>query len=114
VIRLYIFCSKLEKYLQDTLTSELREWNTPDEMTVSNIMWRSPTRKRRRSEVGSSTRSGNGGRSDNDGPTDADGFDNDQSMEVMKWRDEVVEDGKEARIISGEGEIPSLATGWLQ
>jgi len=77
-------------------------------------MWRSPTRKRHRSEVGSSTHSGNSGRGDNDGPMDADGFDNDQSMEVMKWHDEVVEDGKEARTISGEGEIPSLATGWLQ
>ena len=43
---------------------------------------------------------------------DADGFDYDQFMEVMKWRHDVIEDGKEAMTISAEGDIPSAA--WLQ
>jgi hypothetical protein len=98
-IRLYIFYSRLEKYFQDTLTSELQEWNAPDAVTVRNLMWHSSARKRRRTEAGGS--SCNGGIGDNDGPMGADGFDNDRLMEVMKWRNEVIEEGREARTISG-------------
>jgi hypothetical protein len=89
VIRLYIFCSKLEKHLQDTFAQELREWNAPTETTLQNLMWRSPeyVRKRRQSEAESST-------SSSDDPMDA-GFDDDRliMMEVMAWRNEVVEPG---------------------
>jgi hypothetical protein len=112
VIRLYIFCSKVEKYLWDSLTSELQEWNTLVERTVKNLSWHSPTRKRRRTGAGSTVHSGNGDRGGNDGPADADVFDDDRLMEVMKWRNEVVEDGKEAWTIPGEGEIPGMT--WLQ
>jgi hypothetical protein len=116
VIRLYVFCSKLEKYSQDNFASELREWKFPGEQTIKSFNWRSHRApgndKRRRTNAGASTPSGNSSRGDNGGPVDADGFDYDQFMEVMKWRHEVIEDGKEARTISAEGDIPSAA--WLQ
>jgi hypothetical protein len=73
-------------------------------MTVKNLMWRSPARKRRRTEAGSTARRGNSDRSGNDDSVDVNGFDNDQVMEVMKWRNGLIEDGMDARTISGEGE----------
>jgi hypothetical protein len=110
VIRLYVFCSKLEKELQGTLASELKTWNTPTEETLQSRKWRSPdhSRKRRRTEAGESS---NG---TNDDLVDADEFDGDRYMNVMKWRDEVVKNGKEGRVVSDEDNILDAASGWLQ
>ncbi|KAF9440727.1 hypothetical protein P691DRAFT_73061 [Macrolepiota fuliginosa MF-IS2] len=97
VIRLYVFCSKLEKVLQGTLASELKTWNTPTEVTLQSRKWRSPdhSRKRRRTEAGESGNGTNGGRGGgNNDLVDANEFDGDRYMNVMKWRDEVVKDGK--------------------
>ncbi|KAF8335578.1 hypothetical protein F5887DRAFT_891839, partial [Amanita rubescens] len=99
VIRLYVFCSKLEKHFQDTLALELKTWNIPTETTLQSRKWRSPDhiRKRRRTEAGESC---NG--SINDGPVEAD---DDRYMNVMKWRDEVVKDGNEGRDVSEEDNL---------
>ncbi|KAF5386982.1 hypothetical protein D9615_002100 [Tricholomella constricta] len=113
VIRLYVFCSKLEKYLQDNFASELRKWKFPGEEIISRFDWRSrrapSNNKRRRPTADASTPSGDGGRGDDGGLVDAAGFDYDQLMEVMKWRREVIEDGKEAKTISAEDDILSAA-----
>ncbi|KAF8345161.1 hypothetical protein F5887DRAFT_1198087 [Amanita rubescens] len=115
VIRLYVFCSKLERELQGTLALELKTWNTPTETTLQSHKWRSPdhSRKRRRTEAGGSSNGSNRGRGGgNIGPEEADGFDGDQYMDIMKWRDEVVKDGKEGRVVSDEDNI--LDAAWLQ
>jgi hypothetical protein len=99
VIRLYVFCSKLEKELQGTLASELKTWNTPTEVTLQSRKWRSPDHSR------------NGGRGgDNNDLADADEFDGDRCMNVMKWRSEVVKDGKEGRVVSDEDNILDAVT----
>ncbi|KAF8340064.1 hypothetical protein F5887DRAFT_1136662 [Amanita rubescens] len=92
VIRLYVFCSKLEKELQGTFASELKAWNTPTEVTLQSRKWRSPdhSRKRRRTEAGESGHGTNGG--GNNDLVDADELDGDRYMNVMKWRDDVVSD----------------------
>jgi hypothetical protein len=96
VIRLYVFCSKLERHFQGAFDLELETWNTPTEMSHT---WRSPDhiRKRRRTEVGESGNGSNGG--GNNGPVEVDGF-----RYIMKWRDEVVnlKDEKEDRVVSDE------------
>ncbi|KIL56115.1 hypothetical protein M378DRAFT_133971 [Amanita muscaria Koide BX008] len=117
LIRLYVFCSKLERLFQGTLALELETWNTPTKMTLQSHMWRSPdhSRKRRRTETGESGSGSNGGRGGgNSGLVDADGFDGDWHMNVMKWRDGVVKDGKEGRVVSDEDNILDAASGWLQ
>ena len=100
--------------MQDNLASELREWKFPGEQAIKNFNWRShraPSNdKRRRTNAGTSTPSGNSSRGDNGGPVDADGFDYDQF--IMKWQHGVIEDGKEVRAISAEGDILSAA--WLE
>ncbi len=96
MIRLYLFCSKLEKHLQSTLALELNTWNPPtstDMATLQSRKWRSSdhTRKRRRTEAGESVNGSSGGREGgNNGPVEADVFDDDCCMNIMKWRDEVV------------------------
>ena len=113
MIRLYVFCSKLEKDLQGTLALELETWNNPNETTVQAHRWRSPdhSRKRRRTEAGEDSNAGNfksaagshGGVVDADGFDDGpDGFDGDQYMDIIKWRDEVVKGGREGRVVSDE------------
>jgi hypothetical protein len=117
VIRLYVFCSKLEKELQGTLAWQLKRWNTPTEETLRSRKWRSPdhSRKRRRTEAGESGNGTNGGRGgSNNDLVDADEFDGDRYMNVTKWRDEVVKDGKEGRVVSDEDNILGVASGWLQ
>ncbi|KAF8345047.1 hypothetical protein F5887DRAFT_885364 [Amanita rubescens] len=59
VIRLYVFCSKLERHFQGVLASELKTWNAPTEIAFQSHKWRSPdhsrndhSRKRRRTEAG--------------------------------------------------------------
>ncbi|KAM6499434.1 hypothetical protein JOM56_004942 [Amanita muscaria] len=107
----------LERLFQGTLALELETWNTPTEMTLQSHMWRSPdhSRKRRRTETGESGSGSNGGRGGgNSGLVDADGFDGDWHMNVMKWRDGVVKDGKEGRVVSDEDNILDAASGWLQ
>ncbi len=110
MIRLYVFCSKLEKHFQSTLALELNTWNPPTDMaTLQSRMWRSPdyTRKRRRTEAGENVNGSSGGiEGGNYGPVEADGFDDNWCMNIMKWRDEVVKDGKEGRVISDEDNIP--------
>jgi len=99
VIRLYVFCSKLERHLQGTLALELTTWKAPTEMTLQNLMWRSPnqTRKRRRTEAADSGSRSNGGKGvGNDNPPNVgDEFDDEQFTEIRKWRDGVVNNGKE-------------------
>ena len=105
MIRLYVFCSKLERHFQGTLALELETWNTPTEMTLRSRMWRSPDhiRKRCRTEAGESGNGTNGGRGGgNNGPVEADEFNGDWYMNIMKWRDEVVKDGKEGKVVSNE------------
>ena len=48
MLRLYVFCSKLERHLQG-LALELETWNIPAEGTLQSCTWHSPdhTRKRR-------------------------------------------------------------------
>jgi hypothetical protein len=46
---------------------------------------------------------------DGGGPASTDGFDDQQFTEVVKWRNEVIKDGKEARTISGECEILNVS-----
>jgi len=102
VIHLFLFCSKLERDFQGTLALELETWNTPTETTLQSRKWRSPdrsSRKRRRTEAGESDGGSNRGRGGGDiGPAEADGFDGDCYMDIMKWRDEVVKDGREGRL----------------
>src|SRR6266550_6120514 len=98
MILLYVFCSKLEKHLQSTLALELNTWSPPTDMaTLQNRKWRSPdhTRKRRRTEARESTDGNSGGREGgNNGLVEANGLDDDWCMSIMKWRDEVVKDGR--------------------
>ncbi|KAM6495281.1 hypothetical protein JOM56_009904 [Amanita muscaria] len=115
VIRLYVFCSKLERHFQGTLALELKTWNTPTEITLQSRKWRSPghIRKRRRTEEsGNGSNGGRGGGSD--GPVEADGFGDDRYMNIMKWRNEVVKDGKEGKVVSDEDNSLDAASGWLQ
>jgi hypothetical protein len=97
VIRLYVFCSKLERGLQGTLALELKTWNTPTETTLEKRKWRSPesdySRKRRRTEAGESGNGSSRGRG------------MERCMDIMKWRDEVVEDRKEGGVVSDEDNI---------
>ncbi len=111
MIRLYVFCSKLERQFRGTLALELRTWNTPTEITLQSRKWRSldHIRKRRRTEAGESVNGSNGG--GNNGPAEADGFDGDWYTNIMKWRDEVVKDGKEGRVVSDENNILDAASG---
>ena len=111
MIRLYVFCSKLEKELQSTLASELKTWNTPTEVTLQNRKWHSPdhSRKRRWAESGESSNGVRGG--GNHDLMDADEFDGDQYMNIMKWCDEVVQDGKEGRVVSDEDNILDAGSG---
>ena len=110
MIRLYVFCSKLEKELQGTLASELKTWKTPSEVTLQSHKWRSPDHSR--TEAGQSSNGTNGGRGGgNNDLMDADEFDGDQYMNVMKWRNEVVKDGKEGRFVSDEDNILDAASG---
>ena len=114
MIHLYVFCSKLEKELQGTLASELKTWNTPTEVTLQSRKWRSPdhSRKCRRTEARESGNGTNGDRRGNNNDlVDADEFDDDQYMNVMKWRDEVVKDGKEGSVVSDEDNILDMASG---
>ena len=112
MIRLYTFCSKLEKYLHNTFALELQQWTTTTEVEVAARSWRSPdqVRKRRRTEAGGGTSSSNG--SDNEDIADVDGIEdcgpNDWSTEIMNWQNEAIEGAKEARSISGAGEILSM------
>ena len=47
------------------------------------------------------------------GSEDADAFDGDQCMEIIKWRDEVVEPGgKEGRVVADEDNV--LDAPWTQ
>lgn len=87
MIRLYVFCSKLERDIQGTLALELKTWSMPAETTLQSHIWRSPdySRKRRRTETWESGNGSNGGRGG--------GNIDDQYMDIMKWRDEVVKDG---------------------
>jgi hypothetical protein len=98
VIRLYIFFSKLEKHLQHTFSEELQQWSFPTETTINTLRWRSPNyvRKCYQSEAEHSTHGG---------AMEVDGFNDNKGVEVMTWREAV----KEARAISGEGEISSMA-----
>jgi len=95
--------------LQSTLALKLNIWSPPTDMaTLQDRKWRSPnhTRKRRRTEARESTDGNNGGREgDNNGLVEADGLDVDWCMNIMKWRDEVVKDGKEGRVVSDEDNI---------
>ena len=106
MIRLYVFCSKLERDLQGTLALELETWNNPTEATVQVHRWRSPdhSRKRRRTEAGEGGNAGNfkGGAGSRGGIVDVDGFDGDQYMNIIKWRDEVVKGGMEGRVVADE------------
>jgi hypothetical protein len=118
VIRLYVFCSKLEKHFLSALALELSTWKFPADMeTLQNCMWRSPDHsiKRPRRETGESVnRSDGGGGGGNNGPVEADGVDDDWRMDIMKWHDEVVKDGKKGRVVSEEDNILDVASGWLQ
>jgi len=111
VIRLYVFCSKLERHFQGPLALELDTWNTPTEMSLQSRTWRSPdhNRKRRRTETSDNDNGSNGGGGGgNNGPV-VDGFDGDWYMNITKWRDGVVKDGK-GRVVSGEGNILDVVT----
>ena len=46
VLQLYTFYSKPEKHLKDTLTLELKDWISPDEILVKNTEWPSYSRWR--------------------------------------------------------------------
>jgi hypothetical protein len=108
VIRLYVFCSKLERDFQSTLALELKTWKTP---TETSRKWRSPDHTT--TEAGESGDGSNRGRGGgNIGPEEADGFDGDRYMDIMKWRNEVVKDGKEGRVVSDEDNILDVA--WLR
>ncbi len=78
MLRLYVFCSKLERHLQG-LALELETWNTPTEMALQSRTWRSPdhTRKRRRTESMDSGNGSNGEGFGNNGPVEAGEFDGD-------------------------------------
>ena len=97
ILRLYVFCSRLEKHFQSTLVSELNTWNIPDMATLQSCMWRSPdhsTKKYCWTEAGESGNESSGGREgDNNDPMEADGVNDDWYMNLMKWRDEAVKDG---------------------
>ena len=106
----------MEKDFQGTLAPELETWNTPTETAIWGHQWRSPdhSRKRRRTDAGEGSSAGNrGGAGGNGGLGDADGFDGDQYMEIIKWRDEVVEGGKEGRVVTAD-EANALDAPWLQ
>ena len=114
VICLYVFCSKLKKELQGTLTSELKTWNTPTEVTLQSHKWRSPNHSREccwteARECSNGTNGGRGG--GNNDLVDADEFDGDRYMNVMKWCDEVVKDRKEGSVVSDEDNILDAASG---
>ena len=112
MIRLYVFCSKLEKHLQSTLALELKAWNPPTDMaTLQRRVWRSPdhTRKRRRTEDGESGNGTNGGRGG--GNNDLVGADGDWYMNVMKWRNNFVKNGMEGRVVSDEDNVLGAASG---
>ncbi|KAF5386829.1 hypothetical protein D9615_001532 [Tricholomella constricta] len=89
VIRLHAFCSKLGKYIQDLFVTDLQDWTPPAEMTLQNHRWRSPDRP---SESEGSTGTDVRARPISNRPSDADAAGTDQFSEVMKWRDEVVQD----------------------
>lgn len=117
MIRLYVFCSKIERHFRDSITLELETWNTPTEVALQSRTWRSPdhARKRRRTETkdnGNGSNGGGGG--SNNGPVEADGFDGNWYMNITKWRDEVFKDGKECRVVSDEDNILDATSGWLQ
>ncbi|KAF5381044.1 hypothetical protein D9615_004039 [Tricholomella constricta] len=92
VIRLYVFCSKLGKYIQELFATDLQDWTSPAETTLQNHRWRSPDRKRRLSESEGSTGTDVRTRRRSNGPSDADAAGTDQFSEVMKWRNEVIKD----------------------
>ena len=103
-----MFFSKLEKDLQDTVILEFKTWNAPTEAAIRDHHWRSPdhSRKRRRTDAGERGSAGNsGGAGGNGGPVDADGFDGDPYIDIIKWHDEVVEGGKEGRVVANEGNL---------
>ena len=103
--------SKLERDIHDTLNPELKTWKVPNETTLRSGKWRSPDcRKRRRTEAGESVNESNEGRGGNNGRLEADGFDGDQYMDIMKWRNEVVKDGKEGRVVDDEDNILDVAS----
>jgi len=86
-------------------------------VTLQDRKWRSPyhSRKRRRTQAGERTDGNSGGREGgNNGLVEADGLDNDWCMNIMKWRNEVVKDGKEGRVVPDEENILDAASGWLQ
>ena len=97
MIHLYIFCSRLEKHFQDTLVSELENWNVPEESSLKKTMWRScrAVRKRRRTDAGNTTGSGNGEKGDNGEPMNADEFNDDFNwfMKVLEWRKKCQKEG---------------------
>jgi len=114
VLRLYVFCSKLERHLQG-LALELGTWSTPTEMTLQSRTWRSPdyTRKRRRTEIGDNGDGSNGGRGGrrgggNNGAVEAGEFGGDWYTNVTKWRDDVDKNRTE-----GRGVFDDAALGWL-
>jgi hypothetical protein len=84
--------SKLERDIHDTLDLELKTWKVPNETTLRSGKWRSlDRRKRRRTEAGESVNESNEGRGGgNNGLPEADGSDGDQYMEIIKWRNEVI------------------------
>jgi len=126
VLRLYVFCSKLEIHLQG-LALELETWDIPTEGTLQSRTWRSPdhTRKRRRTESMENYDRSNEGRGEggNNGPmvagdgpveacvevdVEAGEFDVDRYTNITKWRDEVDKDRTESRVVSDDA-----ASSWL-
>ena len=111
MIHLYVFLSKLERDIHDTLDLELKTWKVPNETTLRSGKWRSPDcRKRHRTEAGESVNESNEGRGGNNGHLEVDGFDGNQYMDIMKWRNEVVKDGKEGRVVADEDNILDAAS----
>ena len=111
LVHLYVFFSKLEKHFRDTFVVEFATWKAPTETAIRDPHWRSPdySRKLRRTDAGEGGSAGNSGgprgAGGNGGPVDADGFDGDPYMDIIKWRDEVVEGGKEGRVVADEGNL---------
>ena len=104
MLRLYVFCSKLERHLHG-LALEFKTWNTPTELTLQSRTWRSPdhTRKRRQTESMDNGSGSNGGRrgGGKNGPVEAgELFDGDLCTDITKWCEEVAEDRREGKIVS--------------
>jgi hypothetical protein len=111
VLRLYVFCSKLERHFQG-IALELETWHIPSEMTLQSRTWRSPDhRKRCRTESGDNGNgsNGGGGGGGNTGPVEAGEFDGNWYTNVTKWLDEVAKDRTEGLVVSDDS-----ASGWLQ